>query len=156
MSHAHRPHDARGQFARLIAALGRRIGQPLLPDEGSVALADARDALQLMVELSTEEDCIHALRPFLGIPDDDAKAGELALEMLRLNADRDALGDAPVCAIAQHRQFCLVVRLELDIGPAAFVLAVEELAELGDALHATLSGSPQPLPRPADMQLHRA
>lgn len=150
------PHDSRGQFARLVAALGRRIGQPLMPDTGMVALADARDELRLVIELSTDEDGIHALRPFLAIPDDEATAGELALEMLRLNADRDALGEALVCAVTQYRQFCIVRRLALDMGPAAFVLAVEELAELGDALHATLSGEPQPVPRPADMQLHRA
>ncbi|MFD0667501.1 hypothetical protein ACT80S_07265 [Ramlibacter sp. MAHUQ-53] len=156
MSHAHRPHDARGQFARLIAALGRRIGQPLLPDEGSVALADARDALQLMVELSTEEDCIHAIRPFIEIPDDEADAGRLACELLRVNADRDALGRSLVCAYTPGRLYCLVQRLELDLSPAAFVMAIEELAELGDALRASLLGRGDPVPRPANLQLHRA
>lgn len=148
-----RPHD---QFAQLVAALGRRIGQSLPPGNGMIALADDQHALKLLVELSTDEDCIHAVRPFLGIPDDEVQAGALASEMLRLNADRDALGQALICAYAARRHYCLVQRLELDIGPAAFVMAIEELAELGDALHTSLTGEREPAPRPADMQLRRA
>ncbi len=153
---AHRLPDARGQFARLIAALGRRIGQPLLPDEGAVALADNHDRLQLMVELSTDEDCIHAIRPFLDIPGDEAEAGRLASELLRVNADRDALGHSLVCTYAPRQLYCLAQRLELDTAPAAFVSAIEDLAELGDALRASLLGPGDPVPQPVNLQLHRA
>lgn len=156
MSPAHTLPDARGQFTRLVGALGRRIGQPLLPDEGSVALADEQNALQLMVELSTDEDCIHAIRPFLGIPEDDTEAGRLASELLRVNADRDALGRSLVCAYEPRHLYCLVERLELDLSPAAFVMAIEELAELGDALRASLQTQGDPVPRRPDLHLHRA
>lgn len=156
MNPAHRLPDARGQFARLISALGRRIGHPLLPDEGAVALSDDQEALHLMVELSTDEDCIHAIRPFLEVPDDEAEAGRLASELLRVNADRDALGGSLVCTYAPRHLHCLVLRLELDMAPAAFVMAIEELAELGDALRASLQGQADPVPRPANLHLHRA
>lgn len=150
------PPDARGQFTRLIGALGRRIGQPLQPGEGRVALADEHQALRLLIELSADEDCLHVARPFLPIPDDAAQAGRLAGELLRVNADREALGAALVCAYEARHLYCLVQRMALDSPPADFVLAVEELAALGDALQAALTAADDPTPRPPDLRLHRA
>lgn len=148
--------SARGQFARLIAVLGHRIGQPLLPEGGLVALVDAQRELQLVVELSDEEDCLHVVRPFLPIPADPADAARLACELLELNADRDALGRSLVCADRRRARYCLLQRLELDTAPVAFVLAIEEMAELGDALRASFRNDGDPAPRPANLQLQRA
>lgn len=147
---------ARGQFARLVATLGHRIGQALLPEAGLVALVDAQRELQLIVELSSDEDCIHVVRPFLPIPANADEAGRLASDMLELNADRDALGRSLVCADRQRDRYCLLQRIELDTSPAAFVMAVEELAELGDALRASFRGDAEPAPRAPNLQLQRA
>lgn len=144
---------ARGRFTRLVMALGHRIGQPLLPGAGRVRLVDGQGELQLELRLSDDEDHLLAIRPLCPIPGDGAQSAVLAAQLLELNADREVLGDATVCALPRLDRYALVRPLPLDASAAGFVVAIDDLAELGEALRASLQGDGDAPPRAPDMRL---
>lgn len=144
---------ARGRFTRLVMALGHRIGQPLLPCGGHVRLADSQGRLQLVLNLSPAQDCLLAVRPVCPIPEDGPQAATLARQLLEINADREVLGDAALCAQPRLGCYALERPLPLDASPAGFLLAIDDLAELGDALRASLCGDDGTPPHAPDMRL---
>lgn len=147
---------ARGRFTRLVMALGHRIGHPLLPSAGRVRLVDALGELQFELSLSPDEDQLLAIRPVCAIPSDEAQAATLCARMLELNADREVLGDATLCALPRLGRYALVQPLPLEASPAGFLVAIDDLAELGDAVRMTLLGDEDTPPHAPDMRLQPA
>ncbi|HSV45512.1 MAG TPA: CesT family type III secretion system chaperone [Ramlibacter sp.] len=140
--------DPRVRFARLVEALAQRIGQSLDASDGMVVLVDDTQALKLVVELATAEDRAFAVLPFLAIPDDIPRAGEIAGRLLQINADRAALAGATICADGGRGQYCLVLQISLDAEPVDFVRAIEELTDLGETVRAAVLDDVAAPPRP--------
>jgi hypothetical protein len=127
-------------FAALVAALGTKLQASLDADEGTVVLVDEQQALKLVVELSTAQDRVFVIRPFLPIPPDAAEAGALAGRLLAINADRTALAGACICADRVRGAFCLISELSLEMDPAAFVPAIEERIKIAELVRSAAAG----------------
>lgn len=131
---------AKAQFAVLIEALSHRVGATLDPSDGMVALADGRQSVRLIVEMAAQNSTrCYAIVPFADVPEDTAEAGTLAGQLLILNADREALGGASLCADAQRGKFCLIKACDLTMDPVAFIETVESLGDLGERIAALLN-----------------
>jgi hypothetical protein len=140
--------DPQLRFARLVEALAQRLGEPLDASDGMVVLVDDTQALKLVVELATSQDRVFAVLPFLAIPEDVPRAGEIANRLLQINADRAALAGATVCADGGRGQYCLVLELGLDTEPVPFVRAIEELTDLGETVRSAVLEEVSDTPRP--------
>ncbi|WP_377155166.1 type III secretion system chaperone [Roseateles sp. UC29_93] len=135
--------EADALFARLLAALSRRTASPLEAPDGLLVLLDGTDTVQLVVELSMAGDHVFLVARILPIPQQDA-GGTLALRLLRLNADRPALGGAVIAVDGLRRQFVLIQQLPLDLEPEAFVDGVEAVLDLAAAVRADVAGDVRP------------
>jgi hypothetical protein len=133
------PSEAEARFAQLLAALSRRTASPLEDRDGLLVLMDGNEAVQLVVELSGGGDSVMLVARVMAIPQEDP-AGTLALRLLRLNADRDALDGAVIAADGLRRQFVLIRELQLDQEPEALADGVEALLELAAAVRAEAPG----------------
>ena len=117
-------------FRALVAALSVRLNVPLDPGDGMLVLVDDSGGLRMVIELSADLNSLFVVLPVIPFPDDEKRLGELALEVLLLNADRHALSDASLCGDAHRSEFCLVKRLMLDIAPASFLEELDSLSSL--------------------------
>ena len=124
-------------FELLVQVLAERIGAPLDAAEGSVVLADDAGAMQLAIELAADEKRIYAVVPVVSF-EAAQPLGESALQLLQLNADREALRGATVAADGAREQFCLIQEMPLDTDPVAFIEWIESLATLSRQLRATV------------------
>ncbi|ANH67371.1 CesT family type III secretion system chaperone [Mitsuaria sp. 7] len=128
------PQEADTRFAQLLAALSRRTATPLEARDGLLVLIDSDEAVQLVVELASPGDRVVIVARVMSVPQEDP-AGTLALRLLRLNADREAL-DGVVIAADGLRQFVLIRELPLDQEAETLADAVEALLELAALVRA--------------------
>jgi hypothetical protein len=128
------------RFALLVEALAQRIGTPLDPGEGTVLLADERGVLKLAIEIAEGREALFAVAPFLPFPAEPARLGEVALQLLQVNADREVMREANVAADGVRQQFCLVREIALALEPVPFIEAVEGLVALAEQVRAHIEG----------------
>lgn len=139
-------------FNTLIEALSHRVGTTLDPADGMVVLADERQSVKLIIEMATRQpERFYAIVPFADIPEDSDAAATLASQLMVLNADREALDDANLCADPQRGKFCLIKTCSLTMDPVAFIEAIEALGELGDRVATLLDDGPDMAPAAGDL-----
>jgi hypothetical protein len=120
------------RFRTLVAAVAQDAGAELECHGATSILLDDDRVVRMLVELSAPEQCAYAVVPFMRIPPDKAVAASIASKLLGLAAVRAALIGASFGSDAQRGQFCVVRQLGLDLAPADFLHAVQELARLGE------------------------
>lgn len=130
------PSEAAARFARLVAALSRRTtGAAWEARDGLLVLMDAGETVQLVLELTDTGASVMLVARVMAIPQEDP-AGMLALRLLRLNADREALEGAVIAADPLRRQFVLIRELDIAQDPEALADVVEATLDLAAAVRA--------------------
>lgn len=84
----------------------------------------------------------------MAIPQEDP-AGTLALRLLRLNADRDALSGATIAADSERRQFVLIREIALDPDAEAMADQIDAMLDLAAEIRADVAGDRAHRPRTA-------
>lgn len=125
-----KPSPAVSQFRTLAASLARHFDAELELTGHIAALLEGQ-ALRCAVELCEADNCTYVVRPFMAMPADVAAATAMAARILGLNAVRAAKADTCFGSDMERASYCLVRRIGLDLEPAGFVQAVEELLDLG-------------------------
>ena len=149
--------DPAQYFKTLIAGLSEKLDLTLDASEGMVTLVNDDQSLGMVIELSSDQDCIFVIIPVIPFPDNPEHLGNLALDALLLNADRQALSGACLCADAHRSQFCLIQSLDLTSAPAEFLATLDELTALVDLVKDHLSVDIEKLsykPTSATFDLH--
>lgn len=123
--------DALIRFRMLVASLSTHLGVPLDGSDGMVVLIDRCYTLRMVIELAEDQQGVYAVVPVMPFPEDAGALGELAVDLLLLNADRQALDDAVLCADAHRSLVCLLKRFSIELAPEAFGPALDALADLG-------------------------
>jgi len=149
--------DPAQYFKTLIAGLSEKLDLTLDASEGMVTLVNDDQSLGMVIELSSDKDCIFVIIPVIPFPDNPEDLGNLALDAMLLNADRQALSGACLCADAHRSQFFLIQSLNLTSAPAEFLATLDELTALVDLVKDHLSDDIEKLsykPTPATFDLH--
>ena len=149
--------DPAQYFKTLIAGLSEKLDLTLDASEGMVTLVNDDQSLGMVIELSSDQDCIFVIIPVIPFPDNPEHLGNLALDALLLNADRQALSGACLCADAHRSQFFLIQSLNLTSAPTEFLATLDELTALVDLVKDHLSVDIEKLsykPTSATFDLH--
>ena len=129
---------ASDRFTELLAALSRRTATSLEAPQGLLVLIDGGDNVQLVVE--RDDDRVMLVARVMAIPQEDP-AGLLALRLLRLNADRDALSGATIAADSVRRQFVLIRELALQPDAEAMADEIDAMLDLAAEIRADVAGA---------------
>ena len=149
--------DPAQYFKTLIAGLSEKLDLTLDASEGMVTLVNDDQSLGMVIELSSDQDCIFVIIPVIPFPDNPEDLGNLALDAMLLNADRQALSGACLCADAHRSQFFLIQSLNLTSAPTEFLATLDELTALVDLVKDHLSVDIEKLsykPTSATFDLH--
>lgn len=149
--------DPAQYFKTLIAGLSEKLDLTLDASEGMVTLVNDDQSLGMVIELSSDKDCIFVIIPVIPFPDNPEDLGNLALDAMLLNADRQALSGACLCADAHRSQFFLIQSLNLTSAPAEFLATLDELTAPVDLVKDHLSDGIEKLsykPTSATFDLH--
>ena len=149
--------DSAQYFKTLIAGLSEKLGITIDASEGMVTLVNDDQSLGMVIELSSDQDCIFVIIPVIPFPDNPEDLANLALDAMLLNADRQALSGACLCADAHRSQFFLIQSLNLTSAPAEFLATLDELTALVDLVKDHLSDDIEKLsykPTSATFDLH--
>lgn len=142
------PLDAAASFNRLVHALSQRTATPLEARDGLLVLKDGTDMIQLVVELAPGARGAMLVARVMPIPQQDP-AGALALRLLRMNADRDALAGSVIAADGARRQVVLIRELALDRAPDELADEIEALLVLAETVRMDVKGDRVPGTRTA-------
>ena len=129
-------------FEQLIAALSAHFGIPLDGSDRTVIIVDEAEKIVLVAELATAPERIYLIRPLLDFPDAADLLARMTMDALLLNADRQALDEAVVCADAHRNCFCLIKTLGLPLAAADFIAAVDRQIDIADAARTYLLDEP--------------
>lgn len=124
-------------FGRLIEALSGHIRQGLDASSGTVVLARSDNSVAMIIEAGPGPQTCTAIAPFGRLSGDRELDTARAVALLKLNADREALGNVVLSVDSARGVFLALETLPLSINVITFLQRIEALCGLaqGLALH---------------------
>jgi hypothetical protein len=124
-------------FGRLIEALSGHIRQGLDASSGTVVLARGDKSVAMIIEAGPGPEACTAIAPFGRLSGNRDLDTARAVALLKLNADREALGGIVLSVDSARGVFLALETLPLSINVITFLQRIEALCGLaqGLALH---------------------
>lgn len=121
-------------FGRLIEALSGHIRQGLDASSGTVVLARGDNSVAMIIEAGPGPESCTVFAPFGRLTGDRELDTARAVALLKLNADREALGGVVLSVDTARGVFLAIETLPLAINVISFLQRIEAICGLAQGL----------------------